>query len=307
MVDVNLNQEEKMPIALEGSFVALVTPFKNGIVDEDNIRKLVTWHIENGTRGIIACGTTGEAPTLSLEEQGLVTKTIVEAANKKIPVFAGTGSNNTKHVIEATKNAERHGADGALVVCPYYNRPTQNGLYHHFRAVADSTSLKIIIYNIQSRTAVNMETPTLEKLAKDCPNIIGVKESSGSLDQMTQVVRACGKNFSMVSGDDNLVLPCMSVGGKGVISTVGNIIPKQMSELTQAALKGNWDKARELHLKLFPLFKAVFMETNPGPIKEAMAMMGLIGSPEMRLPMYGMEDANRKKLAAVLKDFGLLN
>ncbi len=292
---------------LEGSFVALVTPFKNGAIDTDNIRKLVAWHIENGTRGIIACGTTGEAPTLSLEEQGLVIKTIVEAANKKIPVFAGTGSNNTKHVIDVTKNAERNGAQGVLVVCPYYNRPTQNGLYHHFRTIADSTPLEMIIYNIQSRTAVNLETTTLEKLAKDCPNIVGVKESSGSLDQMTQVVRACGKKFSMLSGDDNLALPCMSVGGKGVISTVANIIPKQMGELTLAALKGDWEKARELHLKLFPLFKAIFIETNPGPIKEAMAMMKLIGSPEMRLPMYGMEDANRKRLASVLKEFSLLN
>jgi len=292
---------------LQGSFVALVTPFNNGVVDTDNIRKLVKWHIENGTNGIIACGTTGEAPTLSLEEQGLVIKTIVDAAAKKIPVFAGTGSNNTKHVIEVTKNAERNGANGVLVVCPYYNRPTQNGLYHHFRAVAESTPLEIIIYNIQSRTAVNMETPTLEKLAKDCPNIIGVKESSGSIDQMTQVVRACSSKFAMMSGDDNMALPCISVGGKGVISTVGNIIPKQVSKLTQEALAGNLEKARELHLKLFPLFKAIFMETNPGPIKEAMAQMKLIGSAEMRLPMYGMEETNRKKLVSVLKDYGLLD
>ncbi|MFA4994593.1 MAG: 4-hydroxy-tetrahydrodipicolinate synthase [Bdellovibrionales bacterium] len=296
-----------MSITLEGSFVALVTPFKDGEVDEKCIHKLTQWQIENGTRGIIACGTTGEAPTLSLEEQGLVIKTIVDASEKKIPVFAGTGSNDTKHVIEATKNAERNGADGALVVCPYYNRPTQNGLYHHYRAVAESTPLKIIVYNIQSRTAVNMETSTLERLAKDCPNIIGVKEASGSIDQMTQVVRACPKNFSMLSGDDNLTLPCMSIGGKGVISTVANIAPKQMSQLTQSVLTGNWDKARELHLKLFPLIKVLFIETNPGPIKEAMAMMKLIDSPDIRLPMFRMEDANRQRLAAVLKDFGLLN
>lgn len=295
-----------MSTTLEGTLVALVTPFKDEFIDEVKIRKLVKWHIENGTRGIIACGTTGEAPTLSQEEQGLVVRTIVEAAEKKIPVFAGTGSNDTKHVIEATKQAERNGVDGVLVVCPYYNRPTQNGLYYHFRAVSESTPLDIIVYNIQSRTAVNMETATLARLAEDCANIIGVKESSGSLDQMTQVVRSCGRNFAMLSGDDNLALPCMSVGGKGVISTVGNIIPKQMSELTGAALAGNWQHARELHLRLFPLFKAVFMETNPGPIKEAMAMMKLIDSPELRLPMYKMEEANCKRLASVLKEYELL-
>ena len=296
-----------MSTKLEGTFVALVTPFKDDVVDVDTIRALVKWHIKNGTRGIIACGTTGEAPTLSLEEHGLVVKTIVEAADKKIPVFAGTGSNNTKHTIEVTKHAERNGADGVLVVCPYYNRPTQKGLYHHFKAVAESTPLDIIIYNIQSRTAVNMETATLAKLAEDFPNIIGVKDSSGSLDQMTQVVRTCPKNFSMLSGDDNLTLPCMSVGGKGIISTVGNIIPKQMSELTSLALAGKFQQARDLHLHLFPLFKAVFIESNPGPIKEALAMMKLIGSPELRLPMFRMEEANRKQLASVMKEYGLLN
>lgn len=296
-----------MSFALEGSFVALVTPFKDNVVDEQQIQKLVKFQIENGTSGIIACGTTGEAPTLSLEEHGRVVKTIVEAAEKKIPVFAGTGSNNTKHVIEVTKQAERNGANGALIVCPYYNRPTQKGLYHHFRAVAESTPLDIIVYNIQGRTAVNMETATLAKLAQDCPNIIGVKESSGSLDQMTQVVRLCPKNFSMLCGDDNMALACMAVGGKGVISTVGNIIPKQMSELIRAALSGNFQRARELHLKLFPLFKAVFVESNPGPIKEAMAMMKLIDSPELRLPMFEMEEANRQFLASVMREQGLLN
>jgi 4-hydroxy-tetrahydrodipicolinate synthase len=295
-----------MSATLEGSFVALATPFKNDVVDEANIRKLVKWQIDNGTRGIIACGTTGEAPTLSEEEHGVVVRTIVEAANKKVPVFAGVGTNNTKHVIEAAKRAEKNGADGILVVCPYYNKPTQDGLYHHFRAVAESTPLEIIVYNIQSRTAINMETPTLARLAQDCANIIGVKESSGSLDQMTQVVRSCRKGFSMVSGDDHLTLPCVAVGGKGIISTLANIIPKEISELANAALAGKFEKARELHLKLYPLFRALFMESNPGPLKEAMFLMKLIDAPELRLPMFRMEEANRKKLESVLKEFGLL-
>jgi 4-hydroxy-tetrahydrodipicolinate synthase len=295
-----------MSMTLEGSYVALVTPFKNDIVDEDKIKELVDWHIENGTQGLIACGTTGEAPTLSADEHALVVKTMVEAAKKRVPVFAGTGSNSTKHTIENTKRAQDNGADGALVVCPYYNRPSQGGLYGHFKAVAESTSLKIIIYNIQSRTAINLETPTLAKLAQDCPNIIGVKESSGSLDQMTQVARTCPKGFSILSGDDNLTLPCIAVGGKGIISTVGNIIPKQVSELTKAALAGNLSQATALHQKLFPLFKVVFIEGNPGPIKEAMALMNLIDSPELRLPMFRMEEANRQRLISVMKEFGLL-
>jgi len=296
-----------MTTTLEGSFVALVTPFKDSAVDTKTIRDLVKWHIENGTKGIIACGTTGEAPTLSLDEQSLVINTIVEACEKKIPVFAGTGSNNTKHVIEVTKNAERCGATGALIVCPYYNKPTQKGLYQHYRAVAESTSLEIIVYNIQGRTAINMETPTLAKLSEDCPNIIGVKESSGSLDQMTKTIRMCRKGFAMMSGDDNLIVPCMSVGGHGIISTVGNIIPRVTADITKAALANDFRTATAMHLKYFPLFKAVFVESNPGPIKAAMAMMNLIGSPELRLPMAEMEESNRQYLEGVLKEFGLIN
>jgi 4-hydroxy-tetrahydrodipicolinate synthase len=295
-----------MTTTLEGSWVALVTPFKNDVVDEAKIRELTKWHIQSGTNGMIACGTTGEVPTLSTEEKSRVIRTMVEAANKKVPVFAGVGTNNTKHVIEGAKNAERDGADGLLVVSPYYNKPTQTGLYQHYKAIAQSTPLPIIVYNIQSRTGINVETPTLARLSEDFPNIIGVKESSGSLDQMSQVVRSCRKGFSMVSGDDNLILPCMAVGGKGVISTCANIIPKQTAELTAAALAGNWDKAREVHLKWYPIFKALFIESNPGPLKEAMAMMKLIDSPEVRLPMSRMEEANRLRLAAVLKEFGLV-
>jgi len=296
-----------MSIKLEGSWVALATPFRNDVVDEAKIKELVKWHIKNGTNGIVACGTTGEAPTLSDDEKSVVVRAVVEAADKKIPVMAGTGTNDTKHVISLNKRAERDGADGVLIVTPYYNRPTQNGLYQHFKAIAEATSLGIVVYNIQSRTAVNIETATLAKLSNDFSNIIGVKEASGSLDQMSMVARSCRKGFVMLSGDDGMTLPCMSVGGKGIISTVGNIIPKQMSEMTNLALAGEWQQAREMHLRLFPLFRTMFMETNPCPLKEAMAMMKLIDSPELRLPMYRVEEATRQRLASTLKEFGLLS
>ncbi|MDD4615937.1 MAG: 4-hydroxy-tetrahydrodipicolinate synthase [Alphaproteobacteria bacterium] len=291
---------------LEGTWTALATPFKNGAVDEAKIRELTKWQIKNGVNGIIACGTTGEAPTLSEEEHSAVVRNIVEAAEKKVPVYAGVGTNNTKHVIENAKRVEKEGANGLLVVSPYYNKPTQKGLYEHFRAVAEATPLPIIVYNIQGRTAVNVETATLAKLSEDCKNIVGVKEASGSLDQMSQVMRMCRKGFAMLSGDDGLTLPCMAVGGTGVISTSSNVVPKEMSEMTSAALAGDFAKAREIHFKLYPLFKVLFIESNPQPLKEAMAMMKLINAPELRLPMVRMEEANRQKLAAALKDYGLI-
>ncbi|MDD3370186.1 MAG: 4-hydroxy-tetrahydrodipicolinate synthase [Alphaproteobacteria bacterium] len=295
-----------MTTKIEGTWPALITPFKDGAVDEAKIRDLTKWQIKNGVSGIIACGTTGEAPTLDTEEHSCVVRTIVEAADGKVPVFAGVGTNNTKHVIENAKRVEKLGVEGLLVVNPYYNKPTQSGLYAHFRAVSEATPLDIIVYNIQGRTAVNVETPTLVRLANDCKNIVGVKEASGSLDQMSQVARSCPKGFAMMSGDDALTLPCMAVGGKGVIATTANIVPKEMSDMTSAALAGNWDKARELHFRLYPLFKALFIESNPQPLKEAMAMMKLIDAPELRLPMVRMEEANRLRLAAVMKEYGLI-
>jgi len=294
-----------MAINLEGSFVALVTPFNNDKVDELKIKKLVKWHIENGTKGIVACGTTGEAPTLSLEEQGSVISAAVEAAENKIDVIAGTGSNNTHHVIEATKQAERLGARGALIVCPYYNKPTQNGLYEHFKAVASSVALDIIVYNIPGRTSVNMEPATLASLSNDYKNIVGVKECSGSMDQVTSMIKACRPGFAVMAGDDSLTLPIIAMGGKGLISTAANIVPAQISELVKWSLAGDLDRARALHLKLFPLLKTLFIETNPGPVKEAMQIMGLIENSSLRLPMAAMDDANRKRLQSVLEEFGL--
>ena len=243
----------------QGSLVALITPFKNGEIDEAKLRELVELHVKSGTDAIIPCGTTGESPTLSHPEHKRVVEIVIDAARGRVPVVAGTGSNSTAEALELTAHAREAGASGALVVNPYYNRPTQEGLYRHFRAVADAVDLPIILYNIASRTAVNVETDTLARLVRDCPNIVGVKEASGSLDQMTQVILACGPDFSVLSGDDNITLPLMSVGGRGVVSVVANFVPRETVEMTHAALAGDWKLARELHLRLFPLSRAMFI------------------------------------------------
>ena len=289
----------------QGSIVALVTPFRNGVVDDAKLRELVEFHVTHGTDAVIPCGTTGEAPTLSHDEHKRVVEIVIEAAGGRVPIIAGTGSNSTAEAIDLTGHAKRAGAAGALVVNPYYNRPTQEGLYRHFRAVAEAVDLPILVYNIASRTAVNVETDTLARLVKDCPNIVGVKEASGSLDQMTQVILACGPDFVVLSGDDNLTLPLMAVGGRGVVSVVANFVPRDTVEMTNAALAGDWKLARDLHLRLFPLCRAMFIETNPIPVKEAMAMMGMI-EPEFRLPMCRMSEGNRQRLTAILGQYGLL-
>jgi len=294
-----------MSARFQGSFVAMVTPFRNGKVDEAKVRELVEFHTSHGTDGLIPCGTTGESPALSHDEHRRVVELVVEAAHGRIPVIAGTGSNSTAEAIDLTRHAERAGAAGALVVNPYYNKPTQEGLYRHFRAVAESVAIPILVYNIQSRTAVNVETATLERLVRDARNVVGVKEASGSLDQMSQVVAACGPDFSVLSGDDNLTLPLLAIGGHGVISVIANIVPRETAEMVHAALDGDWKRARELHYKLFPLARAAFLETNPIPIKEAMAMASMI-EPEFRLPMCRMGDANRERLRAILKSYALV-
>jgi len=288
-----------------GSFVALVTPFRNGKVDEAKLRELVEMHAANGTDGLVPCGTTGESPTLSHDEHKRVVEIVVEAARKRMKILAGTGSNSTSEAIELTRHAEKAGADGALVVNPYYNKPTQEGLYRHFRAVAESVALPIVVYNIQSRTAVNIETATMSRLVKDVKNIKGVKEASGSLDQMSQVIAACGPGFSVLSGDDNLTLPLMAVGGHGVISVIANILPRETADMVHAALENDIKRARELHYRLFPMARAAFLETNPIPIKEAMAMAGML-EPEFRLPMCRMSEANREVLRGIIRQYGLV-
>ena len=294
-----------MSQTFQGSFVAMVTPFRNGKVDEAKLRELVEFHITHGTDGLIPCGTTGESPSLSHDEHRRVVELVIEAARGRIRVVAGTGSNSTAEAIDMTKHAERAGATGALVVNPYYNKPTQEGLYRHFRAVAESVAIPILLYNIQSRTAINVETDTLARLVRDAKNIVGVKEASGSLDQMSQVIAACGPDFSVLSGDDNITLPLLAIGGSGVVSVIANIVPRETADLVHAALEGDWKRARDLHYRLFPLARAAFLETNPIPIKEAMALAGML-EPEFRLPMCRMSDANREKLRAILKPYGLI-
>jgi len=274
-------------------------------VDETKVRELVEFHVAHGTDGLIPCGTTGESPTLSHDEHKRVVEAVIGAARGRIRVVAGTGSNSTAEAIDLTRHAEKAGAAGALVVNPYYNKPTQEGLYRHFRAVAESVAIPILVYNIQSRTAVNVETATLERLVRDAKNVTGVKEASGSLDQMSQVIAACGPDFSVLSGDDNITLPLLAIGGHGVVSVIANILPRETADMVHAALDGDWKRARDLHYRLFPLARAAFLETNPIPIKEAMAMAGMI-EPEFRLPMCRMSDANRERLRAVLTQYSLV-
>ena len=294
-----------MSAPFQGSFVALVTPFRNGRLDEAKVRELVELHASHGTDGIVPCGTTGESPTLSHDEHKRVVEVVIEAARGRLKAVAGTGSNSTAEAIDLTRHAERVGAAGALIVNPYYNKPTQDGLYRHFRAVAEAVAIPILVYNIQSRTAVNVETATLERLVRDVRNVAGVKEASGSLDQMSQVIAACGPDFSVLSGDDNLTLPLLAIGGHGVISVIANILPRETADMVHAALEGDWKRARDLHYRLFPLARAAFLETNPIPIKEAMAMAGMI-EPEFRLPMCRMSDANRERLRAILTQYALV-
>lgn len=294
-----------MKKSFEGSIVAMVTPFRDGKVDEAKIRELVEFHVKNRTDAIVPCGTTGESPTLSHAEHKRVVEVTIAAAAGRVPVIAGTGSNSTAEAIELTQHAKKAGADGVLMVCPYYNKPTQAGLVAHYKAVAAAVDIPIIMYNIPGRTGVNMLTETVAALA-DLPNIVGMKEASGSLEQMTEVISLCGDRLTVVSGDDTLTLPLMAVGGKGVISVVANIVPKETAEMTRAALNGDWKRAKELHLRLFPLCKAMFYETNPIPVKTAMQLLGRLNG-EVRLPLCPMSQANRDKLQKALRAYGLLS
>ena len=289
----------------KGSIVAIVTPFKNGQVDIPKFKELIEFQIKSGIQGIVPCGTTGESPTLTHEEHNLVVETCVATVKKRVPVIAGTGSNATAEAVALTRHAEKSGADGALVVTPYYNKPTQKGLYLHFKAVADSVKIPVILYNIEGRTARNIETDTVARLARDCKNIIGVKEASGNLQQIRDVRRACGEKFLIFSGDDALTLPVMEIGGVGVISVVANIIPKDVAALVTAFNAGNKAKASEINDKMIPLIKAIFIETNPIPLKKAIELLGMCSS-QLRLPLCDMEDANVEKLKIALHNYGLL-
>ena len=287
-----------------GSMVALVTPFKDGKVDRTSLEGLVEFHVEHGTSGIVPCGTTGESATLSHEEHEDVIKAVIKAVNKRVPVIAGTGSNSTEEAVRLTRAAEKSGADGALMISPYYNRPTQEGIYQHYKKVADSVGIPIIIYNIPGRTGSKIEPETLARLA-EIKNVAGVKEATGSVDQAIDVIRLCGDRLAVYSGEDSLTFSLMALGGKGVISTVANIAPKEMSQLTEACLKGNWERGREFQFKLMPLIRAVFLETNPIPIKTALSLMGKCTG-ELRLPLTPMSEGALKKMKQAMTDFGLL-
>lgn len=287
-----------------GSIVAIVTPFKDGRVDEAKLKELVEFQIKNGTQGIVPCGTTGESPTLTTAEHERVIEVCIKAAKKRVPIIAGTGSNSTEEAVLLTKHAAAAGANAALIVSPYYNKPTQRGLYLHFKKIADSVDIPIILYNIAGRTGVNIEPSTMAQLAKDCKNIVGVKEASGSLEQMQMIKHLCRKDFILLSGDDTLTLPILAIGGIGVISVIANIIPTDVTKVIEFFNKGKLKEARELNYKILPLAKAVFIETNPIPIKKAVEILGLC-SGEVRLPLCEMAEENVKKLRQAMKEYGL--
>jgi len=253
----------------------------------------------------VPCGTTGESATLSTAEHERVIEITIAQVNKRVPVIAGTGSNSTDEAIGLTKHAADAGANASLQVAPYYNRPTQKGLYEHFKAIADSVDIPIILYNIASRTGVNIEPDTIAKLARDCKNIVGVKEASGNLEQMSRIKALCGPEFDLISGDDALTLPLLAIGGVGVISVVANIVPKEVATMVSEFFKGHILKAQKLHYKLLPLIKAMFIETNPIPVKTAMGMLGMC-EPFLRLPMSEMLPENQEKLRKALKEFSLM-
>jgi len=286
-----------------GSMVALVTPFKNGEVDWQSLEGLVEFHLRSGTHGIVPCGTTGESATLSHQEHDDLIKAVIKAVNKKVPVIAGTGSNSTAEAVRLTREAEKSGADGALMISPYYNRPTQEGIYQHYKKVASEVGIPIIIYNIPGRTGSKIEPDTLARLS-EIKNIAGVKEATGSVDQAIDVLRLCGDRLAVFSGEDSLIFSLMALGGKGVISTVANVAPKETAQLAEACLKGNWEKGREWQFKLLPLIRAVFIETNPIPIKTALSLMGKCTG-DLRLPLTPMGEGNLKKLRQAMADFGL--
>jgi 4-hydroxy-tetrahydrodipicolinate synthase len=288
----------------KGSMVAIITPFKEGKVDEETYRELIEFQIENNTSAIVPCGTTGESATLSIEEHGRVIDLAVEAVNKRVPVIAGAGGNSTSEAIELTRHAKKAGADATLQVTPYYNKPSQEGLFRHYTAIADAVSLPQVLYNVPGRTGVNMLPETVARLAER-PEIVAIKEASANLGQMAEIVRLAGENLTLISGDDNLTLPILSIGGKGVISVVANIVPRDNADLLTAWEEGNIDKAKALYFKLLPLCQAMFYETNPVPAKTSLALMGKIQD-ELRLPLAPMATANLEKLKKALRDYGLL-
>ncbi len=288
-----------------GTYTAIVTPFKNGQLDEAALERLIKAQIKGGVDGVVPVGTTGESPTVSYEEHVQIISLSVKFAAGKIKVLAGTGANSTTEAIYLTKEAEKAGADGSLQVAPYYNKPTQEGLFQHFRAIANATKLPIVLYSIPGRCGIEIGVDTVKRLAAECKNIIGIKEAGGSCDRVSQLRAALGPKFEILSGDDSLTLPFMAVGAQGVVSVASNIIPREVSEMVQAFSSGNAKKALQLHQKFYPVFKDLFIETNPVPVKAVLAMKGVIEE-EYRLPLVAMSAKNKETLRATLKAAGVL-
>ena len=289
---------------LKGVITALVTPLRNDRIDEEALRRLVDEQIRAGIDGLVPVCTTGESPTLTNEEHIRVVQIVVEEAKKRVPVIAGTGANCTREAIELTAAAKAVGADATLQVTPYYNKPTQDGLYRHFKAVADATGLPMVLYNVPSRTGCDLLPDTIARLC-ELPQLIGVKEATGNLQRASQIIARVGDRVAMLSGDDATVMPFYAVGGHGCISVVSNVAPADMAAMWDAAAAGNWAKARELHYKVFPLSEGLFIEANPIPVKAALAMMGKIAD-EIRPPLYPMTGANREKVRKILVDLKLI-
>ncbi len=288
----------------KGSIVAIVTPFKNGAVDEEKLRELVEFQIEGGTDAIVPCGTTGESSTLDYEEHDRVIQIVVEQVKKRVPVIAGTGSNSTREAIEMTEHAKQLGADGCLLVTPYYNKPTQEGLYLHYKAVAEAVAIPQILYNVPGRTGVNLLPETVARLSS-IANIVAIKEATGSLQQASEILALCGDQIDVLSGDDFITFPMMACGAKGVISVLANIMPKAVASLTDAYFAGDLATARKLHLDTLKISNAMFIESNPVPVKTALGLMGKC-SDEVRLPLAPMSAANKAKLEAIMKEYKLI-
>ena len=287
-----------------GAITALVTPFRDGRVDEPRLRALVDQQVAAGIDAILPCGTTGESPTLSHEEHDQVVAIVVEQARRRTKVLAGTGSNSTEEALRLTRHAREVGADGAVLVAPYYNKPTQEGLYQHYRRIArEVRGFPLVIYNIPGRTSVNVLPETLGRLS-EIDNIVGVKEATGSVQQAIETVQRCRKDFALLCGDDILTLPLLAIGGVGVISVTSNVVPADVKAVVDAWVAGKPEEARRLHYRLAPLHQALFLETNPAPVKTAMAMLGMIEA-EIRLPLCGLSEGNAEKLRRALRDYGL--
>ena len=288
----------------KGAITAIVTPFKNGQFDEAAYRELIEFQIQGGIHGIVPCGTTGESPVLSHAEHKRVVETCIDQVKKRVPVIAGSGSNSTAESLELTRHAESAGADAALLITPYYNKPTQEGLYQHYKTVASQTKIPIVVYNVPGRTSVNLLPETMARLA-EIPNIAGLKDATGDLKQGSKTLELCGDKITVLSGDDFTTFPLLAVGGQGVISVVSNVTPADMAGLCNAFFAGDLDRARELHYKMWPLTEAMFYETNPVPVKTALKLMGKITG-DVRQPLCPMSAANENKLRQVMQKYGLI-